>query len=147
VTRVAVAAVLALGLTGAAVVAWTPSVRHMMTSQRSEPLRAATTWVADNVPRDKILVVHDSIWTDLVQQYGFRHKPIIAYKLDTDPAVRRSTHRIDYLVVPNWYYVTPDAGQKYPTLTEASKHAVAVASFGSGSDGVRVLRVSKYWRP
>jgi hypothetical protein len=36
---------------------------------------------------------------------------------------------------------------KYPTVTEARKHAVAVARFGSGDDGVQIYRVSRYWRP
>ena len=36
---------------------------------------------------------------------------------------------------------------KYPTATEARKHAVAVARFGSGDDGVQIYRVSRYWRP
>jgi hypothetical protein len=36
---------------------------------------------------------------------------------------------------------------KYPTLTEAQKHAVVVARFGSGDYGVQVYRVSRYWRP
>jgi hypothetical protein len=36
---------------------------------------------------------------------------------------------------------------KYPTLMEARQHAVVVARFGSGDDGVRIYRVSRYWRP
>jgi hypothetical protein len=36
---------------------------------------------------------------------------------------------------------------KYPTLTEARKHAVVVARLGSGDDGVRIYRVTRYWRP
>ena len=48
---------------------------------------------------------------------------------------------------PNWYYATPTGVAKYPTVTEARKHAVAVARFGSGDDGVRIYRVSRYWRP
>jgi hypothetical protein len=36
---------------------------------------------------------------------------------------------------------------KYPTLTGAQTHAVVVAQFGSGDDGVRIYRVSRYWRP
>jgi hypothetical protein len=126
---------------------WTPTLRHMMETRQEPPLWSATQWLADNVPRDRVLVVHDSIWTDLVHHYGFDPQPIIVYKLDTDPAVRESLRRIDYLVVPNWYYATPTGVAKYPTLTEARKHAVAVAQFGSGDDGVRIYRVSRYWRP
>ena len=126
---------------------WMPTLRPMMGTRQEPPLWSATQWLADNVPRDRVLVVHDSIWTDLVHHYGFDPQPIIVYKLDTDPAVRESLRRIDYLVVPNWYYATPTGVAKYPTLTEARKHAVAVAQFGSGDDGVRIYRVSRYWRP
>jgi hypothetical protein len=140
------------GLTAACLVAvligsWIPALRPMLHTRQEPPLWSATQWLASNVPRDKVLVVHDSIWTDLVQYYGFDPQPIIVYKLDTDPAVRKRLRRIDYLVVPNWYYATPTGAAKYPTLTEARKHAVAVARFGSGGDGVRIYRVSRYWRP
>src|SRR5215218_3372467 len=125
---------------------WTPTLRHMLQARQEPPLWSATQWLADNVPRDKVLVVHDSIWTDLVHHYGFDPQPIIVYKLDTDPAVREKLRRIDYLVLPNWYYATP-AGVANPTVSEAQKHAVVVARFGSGDDGVRVYRVSRYWQP
>ncbi|MFC4147609.1 glycosyltransferase family 39 protein [Micromonospora mangrovi] len=143
--RVATAALLLIGLAGVTTVAWTPRLHQMATVSQEQPLRSATTWVARNVPRDKTLVVHDAIWTDLVHHYGFNPRPVIVYKLDTDPAVRREVRRVDYLVVPDWYYRTADAAEKYPTLMEARKHAVPVASFGSGDDRVQVLRVSEHW--
>lgn len=132
---------------GATVVSWAPSLRQMTSVTAEPPLRSAERWVADNVPRNKVLVVHDAIWTDMVQKYGYQPRPIIVYKLDTDPAVKASLHRIDYLVLPNWYYRTPDGVSKYPTAMEARKHAVPVASFGSGDDGVTIYRVSALWRP
>ncbi|MFR9776356.1 glycosyltransferase family 39 protein [Micromonospora sp. MS34] len=143
--RIATAVILLVGLTGVATVSWAPELRGMMTVSQEQPLRSATKWLARNVPRDKTLVVHDSIWTDLVQHYGYDPQPIIAYKLDTDPAVRAAVKRIDYLVVPDWYYRTADAAEKYPTLMEARKHAVPVAAFGTGDDRVQVLRVSDRW--
>jgi hypothetical protein len=137
----------AVCLAAALVGSWTPTLRHMLQTRQEPPLWSATQWLADNVPRDRVLVVHDSIWTDLVHHYGFDPQPIIVYKLDTDPAVRERLRRIDYLVLPNWYYATPTGVAKYPTVTEARKHAVAVARFGSGDDGVQIYRVSRYWRP
>ena len=129
------------------VASWAPELRQMTSVTAQPPLRSAEQWVADNVPRNKVLVVHDAIWVDLVQKYGYQPRPIIVYKLDTDPAVKASLHRIDYLVLPNWYYQTADAGSKYPTALEARKHAVPVASFGDGANGVTVYRVSTLWRP
>ncbi|MGP4100887.1 glycosyltransferase family 39 protein [Nonomuraea sp. KM90] len=125
---------------------WAPALSTMMTAREAPPLRSATEWVADNVPRNKVLVVHDAIWTDLVHYKGFSPRPIIAYKLDTDPAVARTLRRIDYLVVPNWYYDSPDA-KRYPTLLEARKHAIAEITFGTGDNGVRIYRVSGFWQP
>jgi hypothetical protein len=146
--RAATTGLAALCLAVVLVGLWTPTLRQMTLQARQEPpLWSATQWLADNVPRDRVLVVHDSIWTDLVHHYGFDPQPIIVYKLDTDPAVRKTLRRIDYLVLPNWYYATPTGVAKYPTVAEARKHAVAVARFGSGDDGVRVYRVSRYWRP
>ena len=131
----------------ATVAGWTPSLQRMTSVSTEPPLRSAERWVADNVPRNKVLVVHDAIWVDLVQKYGYRPRPIIVYKLDTDPAVKASLHRIDYLVLPNWYFRTPDGASKYPTAVEARKHAVPVARFGSGDGGVTIYRVSSLWRP
>jgi hypothetical protein len=50
---------------------WTPTLRPMLGARQEPPLWSATQWLADNVPRDRVLVVHDSIWTDLVHHYGF----------------------------------------------------------------------------
>jgi hypothetical protein len=144
--RTTAAWTLTAALVGVTTVTWLPSVDRMMHVRELPPLRAATLWAAANVPRDKQLVVHDAIWTDLVHHYGFNPRPIIVYKLDTDPAVQRATKRIDYLILPNWYYETGDAA-KYPTVMEARKHSVQVAEFGSGGDGVRIYRISQYWQP
>jgi hypothetical protein len=146
VARELVGAVAAVALV-ATVAAWAPSVKQMTSVTAEPPRRSAERWVADNVPRNKVLVVHDAIWTDLVQKYGYQPRPIIIYKLDTDPAVEASLHRIDYLVLPDWYYQTPDGASKYPTAVEARKHAVPVARFGSGHAQVTVYRVSTLWRP
>ena len=145
--RVVATGLAAVCLAAVLVGSWTPELRPMLQARQEPPLWSATQWLANNVPRDRVLVVHDSIWTDLVHHYGFDPQPIIVYKLDTDPAVREKLRRIDYLILPNWYYATPAGVAKYPTVTEARKHAVAVARFGSGDDGVRIYRVSRYWRP
>jgi hypothetical protein len=145
--RVGVAVLLTLGLVTVTTVSWAPRLEPMMTVTQEQPLHSATTWLADNVPRNKVIVVHDSIWTDLVHRYGFNPRPIMIYKLDSDPAVRDNLGRVDYLVVPDWYYLIGDAAQKYPTLVEARKHAVVVATFGAGSDRVQIFRVSDHWKP
>ena len=102
--------------------AWTPTLRHMTLEARQEPpLWSATQWLADNVPRDRVLVVHDSIWTDLVHHYGFDPQPIIVYKLDTDPAVREqpAPHR---LPGPARTGTTPPR-RAWPSTPRSPRHA------------------------
>ncbi|HEX6686904.1 MAG TPA: hypothetical protein VF062_29325 [Candidatus Limnocylindrales bacterium] len=132
-------------LIGTALV-WNGPIRAATTAGEPQPLRQATDWIGSHVPRDKVLVVHDAIWTDLVHRYGFSPHPIMADKLDHDPQVRETLTRIDYLVVPESYYRTSDPAA-YPTLLRARDHAVEVAAFGTGSRAVHVYRVSWYWRP
>ena len=143
---VAVAATVLLVATTTAA-AWHAKLGALMFTETPPVMRQAEVWAADNIPRDNVVVVHDSIWVDLVAKYGFKPRPILASKLDPDPAVAATLTRIDYLIVPNWYYIVDRAGTAYPTLLEAKKHAVAVAEFGSGDDGVTVYRVSRFWSP
>jgi hypothetical protein len=125
---------------------WTPTLVTMTTTTQPPELYQAARWIADNVPRNQFVVVHDAIWTDLVQQDGFAPDNVImAYKLDADPAVHQRLHELDYLVVPDWYY-TAQSG-KYPTLIEAQQHAVPAAHFGTGADAVTIWHVSDRWRP
>ena len=119
---------------------WTPTLITMTTTTEPPELYQAAHWIADNVPRNQFLVVHDAIWTDLVQQDGFTPD-----KLDADPAVHQRLHELDYLVVPDWYYTAQNG--KYPTLIEAQQHAVPVAHFGAGPDAVTIWHVSHRWRP
>lgn len=125
---------------------WTAQIQHATSQHSAQPLRQASKWLAANVSRDKVLVVHDAIWTDLVHRYGFSPRPIMVYKLDHDPQVRLNLKRIDYLVVPQRYYVNEDPAA-YPTLLLAREHSVEVVSFGGGEDAVHIYRVSAYWRP
>ena len=125
---------------------WAAQIGYMTTVDSPPELAEATHWVADNVPRGQVLVVHDAIWTDLVHQYGFAKDDVImAYKLDADPAVNARLTHVDYLVVPDWYFTIKDG--KYPTLIEAQRHAVPAAHFGTGPDAVTVWHVSSRWKP
>lgn len=140
----------AAALTGAALavvmaLTWTPQIRMMTGPHPTPPLRAALLWTVEHVPRDKVLVVHDTLWVDLVERYHYEPRPIIAHKLDGDPAVRGRLERIDYIIVPNWYFRTET--REIPTLAEAVEHATPVASFGRGDDGVRVFKVATTWHP
>ena len=144
---VATMGVLAVAL-AVVVPAWGPSLVGMTTRTAPPPLAEATQWIGRNAPRSSVVVVHDTIWTDLVQKYDFPTEQVVmAYKIDTDPAVQQELTHLDYLVVPNWYYTSSAGDGKYPTLVEARNHAVPAAAFGEGPDGVTVWRVASVWNP
>jgi hypothetical protein len=128
---------------------WYRSDAAMAAPRAEPPLKQADRWVADNVPRDRVLVVHDALWTDLVAKDRFdRRNVVIVYKLDGDPAVHKQVTRIDYLVLPDYYYRTQAAQAQYPTAIRARDHAVAVAHFGSDpTSAVTIYRVSSRWSP
>jgi hypothetical protein len=121
--------------------AWVGPLRRITGEHQPQPLRQAAQWMGTNVPPDRIVVVHDAIWTDLKHYYGF--SPVLVSKVDNDPAVRRALPRIDYLVVPERLY----DGDGYPTIVRARDHAVREASFGQGPDAVNIYRVSAMWTP
>ena len=68
---------------------WAGQIAYMTTVASPPELAEATHWVADNVPRDQVLVVHDAIWTDLVHQYGFAKDDVIIYGVSGDACIRR----------------------------------------------------------
>jgi hypothetical protein len=128
---------------------WARSDANMMESRTEPPLKQADRWVASSVPRNRVVVVHDALWTDLVAKDGFDpDNVVIVYKLDGDPAVHKRVKRIDYLVLPDYYYRTAAGQGQYPTAIHARDHAVPVARFGSDpSSAVTVYRVSAKWSP
>lgn len=125
---------------------WTGPVRAATTERSPQPLLQAADWLGAHVARDKILVVHDAIWTDLVYRYGFSPQPLLVHKVDHDPQVRQGLTRIDYLAVPEAYYRNADPAA-YPTLLRARHHSVEVAAFGTGDRAVHIYRVSSFWSP
>ena len=126
--------------------AWTGPIRAATNTHTPQPMLQATDWLGEHVPRDKVLVVHDAMWTDLVHRYGFSPRPVMVHKLDHDPQIRQGLTRIDYLAVPESYYRNADP-TAYPTLLRARDHAVEVAAFGTGDRTVRIYRVSLFWSP
>ncbi len=127
---------------------WAADDHRMMTVASPQPLAQADAWVGEHVARDSVVVVHDALWNDLVYKFGFAPKNvIIVYKLDADPAVNRELTRIDYLVLPDYYYVSQTGKDQYPTAIAAKDRSVPVAHFGEGKGAVTVYRVSDRWQP
>ena len=71
--------------------------------------------------------------------YGFAKDDVImAYKLDADPAVHARLTRLDYLVVPDWYYTAQEASTprcSRPASTRWPKPASAPARTRSPCGG------------
>jgi hypothetical protein len=135
-------------LAGAVGPDWSRSDAGMMSGQQP-PLKQADEWLSSTIPRDRVVVVHDALWTDLVAKDGFNpNNVIIVYKLDGDPAVHKRVTRINYLILPDYYYRTSAGQGQYPTAIRARDHAVAVAHFGTDpSSAVTIYRVSSHWSP
>ena len=149
VVAAAISVALVAGLAVTAAPRWYRSDRAMMTAHEEPPLKQADRWAATNIPRSRVLVVHDALWTDLVAKDGFRpENVIIVYKLDGDPAVHKRTTRVDYLILPDYYYRTAAAQGQYPTAIHARDHAIPVAHFGTDpTSAVTIYRVSARWSP
>lgn len=151
VRRIGIGAVALVTAAGAATALphWYRADVSIMGPHTAPPLKQATAWVSDHVPRDQVMVVHDALWTELVAKQGFTpDNVIIVYKLDSDPAVNARLKRIDFLVLPDYYYTTPAAAGQYPTAVAARDRAVPVAHFGTDpTSAVTVYRVSSAWVP
>jgi hypothetical protein len=121
---------------------WATGDAQFMSFNHPVPLQQAEWWVADNVPRSDTLVVDSTLWTDLGSRYGFSHV-VEETKIDADPRVVKTVRSIDYIVVANNAFTGPDAKTVYPSLVRALRYSLVVATFGSGPNGVRVLRVGE----
>lgn len=147
--RVLLAGGMAIALGTQAILVWVPADVRAMRFQQEPPLKQAATWVSGNVARDQTVVVHDALWTELVAKQGFApDKVIIVYKLDSDPAVNEKLRTINFLVLPDYYYLADAAVGQYPTALAAKDRAVPVAHFGNDpTSAVTVYRVSAEWSP
>ncbi len=140
---VATALVAAVAVASAAPM-WGPQLRGLLLSDLDLPMRQAQSWVGANVDRGYRVVVDDAMWVDLVQDGFPRNNVIWYYKVDTDPAVQalapNGWRDYDYIVSTNSMRTFPDGS---PTVSEALKNSVEVASFGTGTTEVDVWRVKK----
>ncbi len=135
------AATIALGV---AAPVWGVQLRGLLLADLDAPMRQAEAWVDTNVDRDYRVVVDDSMWVDLVRAGFPRDNVIWYYKVDTDPAVQAQAPNgwrdYDYIVTTNSMRTFPDGS---PTVSEALRNSLQVASFGTGDKAVEVYRVHR----
>jgi len=135
---VVVAAVLA---TVVVAPAWASGIRRQMTEDRDVAMRTAQAWIIDNVDRDAVVLVEDSLWVDLVRA-GFDPDSVTwFYKLDLDPAVQvpGGWRGIDYVVLS----ATPPDIDALPKLQETLAHSETVEAFGQSPDTAIIYEVQK----
>lgn len=135
------AATVALGV---AAPVWGVQLRGLLLADLDAPMRQAEAWVDANVDRDYKVVVDDSMWVDLVRAGFPRDNVVWYYKVDTDPAVQAQAPNgwqdYDYIVTTNSMRTFPDGS---PTVSEALRNSLQVASFGTGDKAVEVHRVHR----
>ncbi|MFN3217160.1 MAG: ArnT family glycosyltransferase [Acidimicrobiales bacterium] len=98
----------------------------------------AQAWIEDNVPRDAVIVIEDSIWVDLVRA-GFPRENVIWYfKVDLDPAVDETWRTVDYVSLHDYVAADP-----LPIVGEMIERGTPVATFGEGIQKVTIWEVSR----
>ncbi|MGI5480995.1 ArnT family glycosyltransferase [Streptomyces lavendofoliae] len=125
---------------------WYDGDRTAMTADANAPYRAASAWLAAEVPdpaRTRVLV-DDALWLDLVHAgYGAGLGAIWFYKADLDPAVTRTMPRgwrdLDYVVASPT--VRRDA-RDLPNVRAALEHSTPVATFGEGEDRIEIRKIT-----
>lgn len=140
--RIAVG-VVALALVAAVVVPQSAlQWRGQVLSDANVPMRSATQWVEQNVPRDHRLIVDDAMWVDLYRAGFARENVVWYYKVDTDPAViaqnPNSWRDADWVITTDSMLTIP--GQ-FPRVSAAIENSVVVAAFGEGDERVEIRRV------
>lgn len=123
---------------------WQSKLASYMTVDADLSNRQTIAWVSANVSRKDRLVVDSGLWLDLVQRGYDSPQAVWLYKTETDPAVVKELggwQGIDYIIVAT-DTLSPVNQATFPTLFTAKAHATLVASFGTGSSQISIMKVS-----
>lgn len=124
--------------------AWQPGIAEAVTRDADQSSRQAVAWVAENVPKDKRLIVESALWVDL-REKGFDNPELVwLYKTETDPQIKDEIGGwtgMDYLVL-NAVTLNDGARKDFPTVFTAKDNAEVVAEFGRDQEKVVVLKVN-----
>lgn len=108
------------------------------TADLDDGVSGAQAWIENNVSRDAVIVVENSIWLDLVHA-GFPRENVIWYfKVDLDPAVDETWRTVDYVSLHDYVAADP-----LPILGEMIERGTPVATFGEGIQKVTIWEVSR----
>jgi 4-amino-4-deoxy-L-arabinose transferase-like glycosyltransferase len=145
VGRMAVVAVLAAVAAFYVVPKWYSGDHTADTADPNAGYQAAATWVATHIthPGGKRIVVDDGLWLNM-EEDGFTsaHRDIYFFKLDVDPAVKKSLPQgwrdLNYIVATPYLLANVPT---QPTLKTAIAHSRVLVTFGTGPDKIQILKV------
>jgi hypothetical protein len=130
---------------------WQQGDSVAMTSKADSLSREADSWIVNNIPHDKRIIVHDLQWIYLIDhgwdaspvRGGFFSRTVVSYwPLDYDPAVHRQFPHgwrdFDYIV--STQAMRGDL-TRTPITWAALKHSLVMVSFGEGAQRIEIRAI------
>jgi hypothetical protein len=124
---------------------WAEQTAGALTAESNVAHDEAVHWIADELPRNSLIVSDNTYWNDLVR-VGWSpgwDGAVWFYKVDLDPAFvvhhPDGWRAIDYLV---WNSTISGNSNAIPLMREAYEHSVLLQTFGEGPDAVEVRQVT-----
>lgn len=143
---------LAAGMLAALAVAWIPGDRALTHQDTTTPVFQAESWIEAHVPRDKRIIVDNTLWNDLIDHGFSRQLGVVWFqKLDftenLDPSVARALpggwRDFAYIVsTPALRSSLATSPSGFVPVRQALQHSVVVASFGRLGGLVQVRRIT-----
>lgn len=127
--------------------AWASGDAHLMEFDANRPTAEAVTWVERHVSRKVPVLVDDSVWLDLVQAGWSPTRGVVwNVKLDLDSEVQHrfpdGWREFGYFVDTNTVNATATS---QPNTWAFLRHSSVAASFGSGINEVKILKILPRW--
>jgi hypothetical protein len=140
-------AILLVGLTAFVVgPGWLRSDAQATTTNPEAHLNAAEQWILMNLPKDKRVLVTDTLWIDMVRAGWSPQRVIWFYKIDSDPAVQRQYPRgwkdFDYIVSTDEIRASVTSDTTLRQVKAALANSSPVKVFGVGGNDVEVRKIN-----
>lgn len=143
--------VLGVAMLAGLATAWYPGDRVLTKEDATTPVFQAEAWMESHVPRDKRIIVDNTLWNDLIAHGFSRNLGVVWFqKLDftenLDPSVARALpggwRDFAYIVsTPALRSSLAVSPHGFVPVREALQHSVVVAQFGYLAGAVQVRRI------
>lgn len=107
--------------------------------------RRAVDWIANNVPKQKRMVVESALWTDLQTQGFSQPEPVWLYKTETDPAIVAEIggwRGIDYVALNGPTIGSSSFDSSFPTVAKSLENSEIVKEFGQDNQKILIFKVN-----